>query len=107
MGGGMLVQDMGLGSGAHRSQVDGHFLFPSHNQLVSKDPVKPYCLMQRLWTSDLCNLWLLNLRQRSEGLDEPGAWLQVQSASAGPLGVHASQLFCLNPLIATCPHVTP
>lgn len=85
MGGGMLVQDMAPGSRAHGSQVDGQFPVSFSQSAGVYDPVKPYCLMQRCGLLDLCDLWLLSLRQRSEGLDEPGAWLQVQPASAGPL----------------------
>ena len=76
---------MAPGSRAHGSQVDGQFPVSFSQSAGVYDPVKPYCLMQRCGLLDLCDLWLLSLRQRSEGLDEPGAWLQVQPASAGPL----------------------
>ena len=90
MGGGMLVQDMAPGSRAHGSQVDGQFPVSFSQSAGVYDPVKPYCLMQRCGLLDLCDLWLLSLRQRSEGLDEPGAWLQVQEGRGGCLELAVS-----------------
>lgn len=82
--------DMGLGSGAHRSQVDGHFCFLLTISwcLWSSETVLPYAT---LWLLDLC-VWLLNLRQRSE------AWSWAWGLAAGAvcqcwtLGVHAPAL---------------
>lgn len=91
----------GLARSPPRGQVDGHFLFPSHNQLVSMIQWNRTALCNAVdfWTSVICGSWIWGRGLRAWMSLGPGCRCSLPVLDPWCL---SSQLFCLNPLIATC-----